>query len=114
MWKSCCYLVAFLSFKKLSFFELFEVLCRVLPQDVWGFLDQSNILVPAVRDQVVNVLNGYVWRETTIFVCYPLDKGWEWYVCEGFQYILKKQAEALQKLGVCPRMKVNRPKSMSS
>uniref|UniRef100_A0A7M4EGY1 TATA box-binding protein-associated factor RNA polymerase I subunit B n=1 Tax=Crocodylus porosus TaxID=8502 RepID=A0A7M4EGY1_CROPO len=34
-----------------------------------------------------------------------IDKGWEWYVCEGFQYILKKQAEALQKLGVCPRMK---------
>uniref|UniRef100_A0A8C3RI06 TATA box-binding protein-associated factor RNA polymerase I subunit B n=1 Tax=Chelydra serpentina TaxID=8475 RepID=A0A8C3RI06_CHESE len=34
-----------------------------------------------------------------------IDKGWEWYVCEGFQYILKKQAEALQTLGVCPQMK---------
>uniref|UniRef100_A0A8D0LAD6 TATA box-binding protein-associated factor RNA polymerase I subunit B n=1 Tax=Sphenodon punctatus TaxID=8508 RepID=A0A8D0LAD6_SPHPU len=34
-----------------------------------------------------------------------LDKGWEWYVCEGFQCILRKQAEALQSLGVSPQMK---------
>ncbi|KAF7247814.1 TATA box-binding protein-associated factor RNA polymerase I subunit B [Varanus komodoensis] len=34
-----------------------------------------------------------------------LDKGWEWYVCEGFQYILWKQAEALQSLGVSSQMK---------
>ncbi|NXY46337.1 TAF1B polymerase, partial [Ceuthmochares aereus] len=29
----------------------------------------------------------------------------EWYVCEGFQLVLKKQAEALEDLGVCPQMK---------
>ncbi|NWR76403.1 TAF1B polymerase, partial [Centropus unirufus] len=29
----------------------------------------------------------------------------EWYVCEGFQLVLKKQAEALETLGVCPQMK---------
>ncbi|XP_035178305.1 TATA box-binding protein-associated factor RNA polymerase I subunit B [Oxyura jamaicensis] len=33
------------------------------------------------------------------------EEGWEWYVCEGFQLILKKQAEALEALGVCPQMK---------
>ncbi|XP_033916766.1 TATA box-binding protein-associated factor RNA polymerase I subunit B isoform X2 [Melopsittacus undulatus] len=33
------------------------------------------------------------------------DGGCEWYVCEGFQLILKKQAEALEALGVCPQMK---------
>ncbi|XP_070589070.1 TATA box-binding protein-associated factor RNA polymerase I subunit B isoform X2 [Erythrolamprus reginae] len=33
------------------------------------------------------------------------DKGWEWFICEGFQYILRKQAEALQSLGVSSQMK---------
>lgn len=34
-----------------------------------------------------------------------LDKGLEWYICEGFQYILWKQAEALQSLGVSSKLK---------
>lgn len=34
-----------------------------------------------------------------------LDRGWEWYICEGFQFILLKQAEALETLGVDPRIK---------
>uniref|UniRef100_A0A4X2LFP8 TATA box-binding protein-associated factor RNA polymerase I subunit B n=1 Tax=Vombatus ursinus TaxID=29139 RepID=A0A4X2LFP8_VOMUR len=34
-----------------------------------------------------------------------LEKGWEWYVCEGFQYVLYQQAEALLSLGVCPKLK---------
>ncbi|XP_060090016.1 TATA box-binding protein-associated factor RNA polymerase I subunit B isoform X2 [Heteronotia binoei] len=33
------------------------------------------------------------------------EKGWEWYICEGFQYILQKQAEALQSLGVSSQIK---------
>ncbi|XP_008933611.1 PREDICTED: TATA box-binding protein-associated factor RNA polymerase I subunit B, partial [Merops nubicus] len=33
------------------------------------------------------------------------DGSCEWYVCEGFQLVLKKQAEALEALGVCPQMK---------
>uniref|UniRef100_A0A8C6XRT2 TATA box-binding protein-associated factor RNA polymerase I subunit B n=1 Tax=Naja naja TaxID=35670 RepID=A0A8C6XRT2_NAJNA len=33
------------------------------------------------------------------------EKGWEWFICEGFQYILRKQAEALQSLGVSSQMK---------
>ncbi|KAL7988051.1 hypothetical protein Chor_006970 [Crotalus horridus] len=33
------------------------------------------------------------------------DKGWDWFICEGFQYILRKQAEALQSLGVSSQMK---------
>ncbi|KAB0379347.1 hypothetical protein FD755_007131 [Muntiacus reevesi] len=34
-----------------------------------------------------------------------LEKGWDWYVCEGFQHILYQQAEALQSLGVGPELK---------
>ncbi|XP_018415491.1 PREDICTED: TATA box-binding protein-associated factor RNA polymerase I subunit B [Nanorana parkeri] len=34
-----------------------------------------------------------------------VEKGWEWYICEGFQFILLKQAEALESLGVDPRIK---------
>ncbi|XP_023367576.1 TATA box-binding protein-associated factor RNA polymerase I subunit B [Otolemur garnettii] len=34
-----------------------------------------------------------------------LEKGWDWYVCEGFQYILYHQAEALKSLGVGPELK---------
>ncbi|RMC17278.1 hypothetical protein DUI87_05857 [Hirundo rustica rustica] len=34
------------------------------------------------------------------------DGGSEWYICEGFQLVLKKQVEALEALGVCPQMKV--------
>ncbi|KAM4771205.1 TATA box-binding protein-associated factor RNA polymerase I subunit B [Rhinophrynus dorsalis] len=33
------------------------------------------------------------------------EKGWNWYLCEGFQFILLKQAEALQGLGVDSRIK---------
>ncbi|XP_023406189.1 TATA box-binding protein-associated factor RNA polymerase I subunit B isoform X3 [Loxodonta africana] len=35
-----------------------------------------------------------------------LEKGWDWYVCEGFQCILCQQAEALKTLGVGPELKV--------
>ncbi|XP_069584181.1 TATA box-binding protein-associated factor RNA polymerase I subunit B isoform X1 [Ranitomeya imitator] len=31
--------------------------------------------------------------------------GWEWYICEGFQFILLKQAEALEALGIGPGLK---------
>uniref|UniRef100_G3SMD1 TATA box-binding protein-associated factor RNA polymerase I subunit B n=1 Tax=Loxodonta africana TaxID=9785 RepID=G3SMD1_LOXAF len=34
-----------------------------------------------------------------------LEKGWDWYVCEGFQCILCQQAEALKTLGVGPELK---------
>ncbi|XP_036118855.1 TATA box-binding protein-associated factor RNA polymerase I subunit B [Molossus molossus] len=33
------------------------------------------------------------------------EKGWDWYVCEGFQHILCQQAEALKTLGVSPEFK---------
>ncbi|XP_073530272.1 TATA box-binding protein-associated factor RNA polymerase I subunit B [Phyllobates terribilis] len=33
--------------------------------------------------------------------------GWEWYICEGFQFILLKQAEALEALGIGPDLKDN-------
>ncbi|XP_021104038.1 TATA box-binding protein-associated factor RNA polymerase I subunit B isoform X2 [Heterocephalus glaber] len=34
-----------------------------------------------------------------------LEKGWDWYVCEGFQHILCQQAEVLKTLGVAPELK---------
>ncbi|XP_033875044.3 TATA box-binding protein-associated factor RNA polymerase I subunit B [Acipenser ruthenus] len=34
-----------------------------------------------------------------------LEQGREWYLCEGFQFILKLQADAIQALGVCPQFK---------
>lgn len=37
----------------------------------------------------------------------PSEKGWDWYVCEGFQCILYHQAEALETLGVSPELKVS-------
>uniref|UniRef100_A0A8C5PRQ1 TATA box-binding protein-associated factor RNA polymerase I subunit B n=1 Tax=Leptobrachium leishanense TaxID=445787 RepID=A0A8C5PRQ1_9ANUR len=33
------------------------------------------------------------------------ETGWEWYICEGFQFILQKQAEALQSMGVDAQIK---------
>ncbi|XP_075057551.1 TATA box-binding protein-associated factor RNA polymerase I subunit B isoform X2 [Mixophyes fleayi] len=33
------------------------------------------------------------------------EKGWEWYICEGIQFILLKQAEALQALGLDSQIK---------
>ncbi|KAG9494583.1 hypothetical protein GDO78_002097 [Eleutherodactylus coqui] len=36
-----------------------------------------------------------------------LKGGWEWYICEGFQFILLKQAEALEDLGIGPDIKDN-------
>ncbi|XP_017537718.1 TATA box-binding protein-associated factor RNA polymerase I subunit B [Pygocentrus nattereri] len=35
------------------------------------------------------------------------EGGQQWMVCEGFQIILKRQAEALVGLGVCPQFKTN-------
>ncbi|KAM4042891.1 TATA box-binding protein-associated factor RNA polymerase I subunit B isoform 2-T2 [Anomaloglossus baeobatrachus] len=35
------------------------------------------------------------------------EYGWEWYICEGFQFILLKQAEALEALGIGPDLKDN-------
>lgn len=34
-----------------------------------------------------------------------IDKGLTWYICEGFQYVLKQQVEALLTLGACPQIK---------
>lgn len=47
-------------------------------------------------------------QKNILFFSPLLDGGCEWYVCEGFQLVLKKQAEALEALGVCPQMKVRR------
>uniref|UniRef100_A0A8D2AEP1 TATA box-binding protein-associated factor RNA polymerase I subunit B n=1 Tax=Sciurus vulgaris TaxID=55149 RepID=A0A8D2AEP1_SCIVU len=38
------------------------------------------------------------------------EKGWDWFVCEGFQHILYQQAEALKALGVGPELKNEKSK----
>ena len=44
--------------------------------------------------------------QATIYGMSVSEHGWQWMVCEGFQFILKHQAEALLDLGVCSYFKV--------
>ncbi|XP_050806742.1 TATA box-binding protein-associated factor RNA polymerase I subunit B isoform X1 [Gopherus flavomarginatus] len=81
----------------------------------WGLTDEGRFYCKSchnVIERTKEVLTSDVVPNTKIQSISrgfrkrkKIDKGWEWYVCEGFQYILKKQAEALQTLGVCPQMK---------
>ncbi|KPP76268.1 hypothetical protein Z043_104403 [Scleropages formosus] len=40
-----------------------------------------------------------------VLLCGLAEHGNDWMVCEGFQFILKHQAEALLEMGVCPQFK---------
>ncbi|XP_034622385.1 TATA box-binding protein-associated factor RNA polymerase I subunit B isoform X2 [Trachemys scripta elegans] len=83
----------------------------------WGLTDEGRFYCKSchnVIERTKEVLTSDVVPNTKIQSISrgfrkrkKIDKGWEWYVCEGFQYILKKQAEALQTLGVCPQMKIS-------
>nr|XP_005287791.1 TATA box-binding protein-associated factor RNA polymerase I subunit B isoform X2 [Chrysemys picta bellii] len=83
----------------------------------WGLTDEGRFYCKSchnVIERTKEVLTSDVVPNTKIQSISrgfrkrkKIDKGWEWYVCEGFQYILKKQAEALQTLGVCPQMKMS-------
>ncbi|KAM6221831.1 TATA box-binding protein-associated factor RNA polymerase I subunit B [Rhynchocyon petersi] len=53
----------------------------------------------AIPNTKMQAINRGLKRKKT------LEKGWDWYVCEGFQYILYQQAEALKTLGVGPELK---------
>ena len=44
--------------------------------------------------------------QVTVYGMSFSEQGREWMVCEGFQFILKHQAEALLDLGVCSFFKV--------
>ncbi|XP_040283414.1 TATA box-binding protein-associated factor RNA polymerase I subunit B isoform X1 [Bufo bufo] len=54
-------------------------------------VDESNVLNLNARIQSIN--RGLRKPKKN-------DWGWEWYICEGFQFILLKQAEALEALGI--------------
>nr|XP_014429350.1 TATA box-binding protein-associated factor RNA polymerase I subunit B isoform X1 [Pelodiscus sinensis] len=81
----------------------------------WGLTDEGKFYCKSchnVIERTTEVLTSDVVPNTKIQSISKglrkrkkIDKGWEWYVCEGFQCILKKQAEALQALGVSPQMK---------
>ncbi|KAM5163304.1 TATA box-binding protein-associated factor RNA polymerase I subunit B [Mantella aurantiaca] len=58
-------------------------------------LDDSELF--AVNAKIQSVFRGLRKQKQ--------ETGWEWYICEGFQFILLKQAEALEALGVDPRIK---------
>ncbi|XP_038628757.1 TATA box-binding protein-associated factor RNA polymerase I subunit B [Tachyglossus aculeatus] len=59
-------------------------------------VDTSETFTPKTKIQAIS--RGLRKRR-------KFEKGWEWYICEGFQYILLQQAEALLALGVCPELK---------
>ncbi|KAM5249826.1 TATA box-binding protein-associated factor RNA polymerase I subunit B isoform 2-T2 [Hipposideros larvatus] len=60
---------------------------------------QEVISTEAIPNSKIQAINRGLKRKR------KLEKGWDWYVCEGFQHILCQQAEALKTLGVGPELK---------
>ncbi|XP_032981285.1 TATA box-binding protein-associated factor RNA polymerase I subunit B isoform X2 [Rhinolophus ferrumequinum] len=60
---------------------------------------QEVISTEAIPNTKIQAINRGLKRKR------KLEKGWDWYVCEGFQHILYQQAEALKTLGVGPELK---------
>ncbi|KAH0518535.1 Grainyhead-like protein 1-like protein [Microtus ochrogaster] len=81
----------------------------------WGLTDEGKYYCTSchnVTDRSEEVVSTAVIPNTKInSICRGLrkrsrhEKGWDWYVCEGFQCILYHQAEALKTLGVGPELK---------
>ncbi|KAM3930998.1 TATA box-binding protein-associated factor RNA polymerase I subunit B [Leptodactylus fuscus] len=61
-------------------------------------LDESEIYISHAKVQSIN---------RGLRKAKKKEWGWEWYICEGFQFILCKQAEALEALGLGPNIKDN-------
>ncbi|XP_037007739.2 TATA box-binding protein-associated factor RNA polymerase I subunit B isoform X2 [Artibeus jamaicensis] len=73
---------------------VFSVTCFWSPQRSKEVL--STEAIPNTKIQAIN--RGLKRKKKP-------ERGWDWYVCEGFQHILCQQAEALQMLGVSPELK---------
>nr|XP_045005597.1 TATA box-binding protein-associated factor RNA polymerase I subunit B isoform X2 [Jaculus jaculus] len=62
-------------------------------------ISKEVISTAAIPNTKINAINRGLKKKR------KFEKGWDWYVCEGFQYILYHQAEALKTLGVGPELK---------
>ncbi|XP_070284768.1 TATA box-binding protein-associated factor RNA polymerase I subunit B isoform X3 [Myotis yumanensis] len=81
----------------------------------WGLTDEGKYYCTSchnVTERSKDVLNSEAIPNTKIQAINrglkkrnKLEKGWDWYVCEGFQHVLYQQAEALKALGVGPELK---------
>ncbi|XP_005404456.1 PREDICTED: TATA box-binding protein-associated factor RNA polymerase I subunit B [Chinchilla lanigera] len=81
----------------------------------WGLTDEGKYYCTSchnVTERSKEVINTDIIPNTKIKSISrglkrksKLEKGWDWYVCEGFQHILYQQAEALKTLGVAPGLK---------
>uniref|UniRef100_A0A2K6FP12 TATA box-binding protein-associated factor RNA polymerase I subunit B n=1 Tax=Propithecus coquereli TaxID=379532 RepID=A0A2K6FP12_PROCO len=93
----------------------FKERCTQCAAVSWGLTDEGKYYCTSchnVTDRSKEVINTEDIPNTKIKAINrglkrkkKLEKGWDWYVCEGFQYILYQQAEALKSLGVGPELK---------
>ncbi|XP_015976641.2 TATA box-binding protein-associated factor RNA polymerase I subunit B isoform X2 [Rousettus aegyptiacus] len=95
--------------------EEFRERCTQCAAVSWGLTDEGKyyctschnvterskevISTEAIPNTKIQAINRGLKRKR------KLEKGWDWYVCEGFQHILYQQAEALKTLGVGPELK---------
>ncbi|OBS81451.1 hypothetical protein A6R68_20337, partial [Neotoma lepida] len=72
-----------------------------LPHCLFCFLQRSEEVVSTavIPNTKINSISRGLRKKS------KHEKGWDWYVCEGFQCILYHQAEALKTLGVGPELK---------
>ncbi|XP_007933297.1 TATA box-binding protein-associated factor RNA polymerase I subunit B [Orycteropus afer afer] len=93
----------------------FKERCTQCAAVSWGLTDEGRYYCTSchnVTERSKEVINTGAIPNTKIQAINrglkrkrKLEKGWDWYVCEGFQYILYQQAEALKTLGVGPELK---------
>ncbi|XP_029794179.1 TATA box-binding protein-associated factor RNA polymerase I subunit B isoform X2 [Suricata suricatta] len=93
----------------------FKERCTQCAAVSWGLTDEGKYYCTSchnVTERSKEVINTGAIPNTKIKTINrglkrkkKLEKGWDWYVCEGFQHILCQQAEALKALGVGPELK---------
>ncbi|KAK2491612.1 hypothetical protein MC885_012802, partial [Smutsia gigantea] len=93
----------------------FKERCTQCASVSWGLTDEGKYYCTSchnVTERSKEVVNTEAIPNTQIKAINrgikrkrKLEKGWDWYVCEGFQHILYQQAEALKTLGVNPELK---------
>ncbi|KAM5262788.1 TATA box-binding protein-associated factor RNA polymerase I subunit B [Ctenodactylus gundi] len=93
----------------------FKERCSQCAAVSWGLTDEGKYYCTSchnVTERSKEVVNTDILPNTKIKAINrglrkkrKYEKGWDWYVCEGFQYILYQQAEALKTLGVSPELK---------
>ncbi|XP_044118028.1 TATA box-binding protein-associated factor RNA polymerase I subunit B isoform X1 [Neovison vison] len=93
----------------------FKERCTQCAAVSWGLTDEGKYYCTSchnVTERSKEVINTGAIPNTKIQAINrglkrkrKLEKGWDWYVCEGFQQILYQQAEALKTLGVGPKLK---------